>query len=141
MKNEEVTNDLEKGTNQEEKNKPEVLTFTKEELNTFVKKQVNKKNDKLQELENKLTSQEQQLNEFINKSQTSNFIEKIKRTNKVQEGAEQDVLNSLNVNQENFDFGEELNKILTNKPFFKKLQNIQVKEKKEKKRKPKINYF
>ena len=141
MKNEEVTNNLEKGTNQEEKNKPEVLTFTKEELNTFVKKQVNKKNDKLQELENKLTSQEQQLNEFINKSQTSNFIEKIKRTNKVQEGAEQDVLNSLNVNQENFDFGEELNKILTNKPFFKKLQNIQVKEKKEKKRKPKINYF
>jgi glutamyl-tRNA reductase len=141
MKTGEVTNDLEKGTNQEEKNKPEVLTFTKEELNTFVKKQVNKKNDKLQELENKLTSQEQQLNEFINKSQTSNFIEKIKRTNKVQEGAEQDVLNSLNVNQENFDFGEELNKILTNKPFFKKLQNIQVKEKKEKKRKPKINYF
>ena len=141
MKNEEVTNDLEKGTNQEEKNKPEVLTFTKEELNTFVKKQVNKKNDKLQELENKLTSQEQQLNEFINKSQTSNFIEKIKRTNKVQEGAEQDVLNSLNVNQENFDFGEELNKILTNKPFFKKLQNIQVKEKKEKKRKSKIDYF
>ena len=46
-----------------------------------------------------------------------------------------------NAHSVNFDFGEELNKILTNKPFFKKLQNIQVKEKKEKKRKPKINYF